>query len=219
MNEREALLERIFDNPEDDAPRLIYSDWAEENDEPFCARFIRTQIHQARGEEIEEAEIESTWSDYLHELDPENNWSVGLTRQSFERGFPISPLNVSVNNLKDQSRYWWPRVPVIGLICPLSPLTISEFVRVPYLTKIRELIVDGQDPHGLVIPRLAQCHYLRGLRILDLSMYTVGIEAAEALAKAEIFDNLRELRLPYSMRPNREAGRLLRRKFGDVCLF
>lgn len=219
MNEREALLERIFDNPEDDAPRLIYSDWAEEHDEPACARFIRMQIRQARGANVEETETAETWIAYRDELSPANGWANMLTPQSFERGFPMSPMNVSVNILKDYSRHWWPKVPVIGLICPLSPLTIAEFVRVPYLAKLRELIVDGQDPHGLVIPRLAQCHYLRDLRILDLSMYTVGIEAAEALAKAEIFNNLRELRLPYSMRPNREAGRLLRRKFGDICSF
>ena len=219
MNERDALLETVFENPADDAPRLIYSDWVEEHDEPAYARFIREQIRHARGEQADEETSNATWEDYLRELAPDPAWSGLLSRASFERGFPVEQFNVSVTTLRDFSRQWWPRVPITALVCSLSPITIAEFVRVPYLNRIRELIVEGQDLHGLVIPRLAQCHYLRDLRILDLSMYTVGIEAAEALARAEIFGNLRELRLPYSMRPNREAGRLLRRRFGDVCSF
>ncbi|MGF1582297.1 MAG: TIGR02996 domain-containing protein [Gemmataceae bacterium] len=41
---REQLEQNILDNPHDDAPRLIYADWLEENDENDRAEFIRTQI-------------------------------------------------------------------------------------------------------------------------------------------------------------------------------
>ncbi|WP_020468433.1 TIGR02996 domain-containing protein [Zavarzinella formosa] len=218
MNERDALLETIFDNPQDDAPRLIYSDWVEEHDEPGYANFIRLQIKESRGEPVDEEELQQAWLDYEREISPDKAWDHLVSKQSFDRGFPVPSMNVSVGSLRDYSRYWWPRLPVIGLISPLSSLNIAEFVRVPYLARIRSLVVDGHDPHGLVIPRLVQCHYLKNLRVLDLSMYNMGIEAAEALARAEIFERLEELRLPYTMRPNREAGRLLRKRFGDICL-
>lgn len=219
MNERDALLETIFTTPEDDAPRLIYTDWLEEHDEVAYADFIRQQLQQGRGAEIPEKEQARVWESYVREIQADDSWASLLTLQSFQRGFPVNALNINVQQFRDYSRYWWPKFPVTEIICPLSPLTIGEFVRVPYLGRVRKLIVDGQDPHGLVIPRLAQCHYLKTLKALDLSMYTVGIEAAEALARSDVFEQLEELRLPYSMRPNREAGRLLRKRYGDICVF
>jgi uncharacterized protein (TIGR02996 family) len=44
MSERDALLRRIIDEPDADAPRLVFADWCEENGEPDRAEFIRAQI-------------------------------------------------------------------------------------------------------------------------------------------------------------------------------
>ena len=44
-----GLLARILDNPEDDAPRLIYSDWMEENGQEEQAEYIRYSISSAKG--------------------------------------------------------------------------------------------------------------------------------------------------------------------------
>src|SRR5262245_50020718 len=49
--DEEALLQTIFDNPDDDAPRLIYADWLEERGDPVNvarAEFIRVQIELER---------------------------------------------------------------------------------------------------------------------------------------------------------------------------
>ena len=43
-----GLLQAILDEPEDDAPRLIYADWLEDNGEADRAEFIRLQIELAR---------------------------------------------------------------------------------------------------------------------------------------------------------------------------
>src|SRR5438552_3245579 len=40
----EAFLREICEHPDDDAPRLIYADWLEENGQPERAEFIRVQI-------------------------------------------------------------------------------------------------------------------------------------------------------------------------------
>jgi uncharacterized protein (TIGR02996 family) len=44
---RQALLQGILDAPEDDAPRLVFADWLDDNDEPARAEFIRAQIQLA----------------------------------------------------------------------------------------------------------------------------------------------------------------------------
>ncbi|MBY0460810.1 MAG: TIGR02996 domain-containing protein [Gemmataceae bacterium] len=50
MNEREALLRAVCENPDDDTPRLVFADWLQENgDEHDQARaeFIRAQVRSA----------------------------------------------------------------------------------------------------------------------------------------------------------------------------
>jgi uncharacterized protein (TIGR02996 family) len=47
MNEREALLHAVCENPDDDAPRLVFADWLQENGEDDRAEFIRLQIETA----------------------------------------------------------------------------------------------------------------------------------------------------------------------------
>ena len=47
MNEREALLRAVCENPDDDTPRLVFADWLDEHDEPERAEFIRLQIAAA----------------------------------------------------------------------------------------------------------------------------------------------------------------------------
>jgi uncharacterized protein (TIGR02996 family) len=43
MNEKDAFLQAIIDAPDDDTPRLVYSDWLDDHDDPARAEFIRVQ--------------------------------------------------------------------------------------------------------------------------------------------------------------------------------
>jgi uncharacterized protein (TIGR02996 family) len=48
-SETEAgFLRSIWDDPEDDAPRLVYADWLDDRGEAARAEFIRTQVRLAR---------------------------------------------------------------------------------------------------------------------------------------------------------------------------
>lgn len=49
----QGLLQAILDNPDDDAPRLIYADWLEENGNPERAEFIRVQIELTQPDRLE----------------------------------------------------------------------------------------------------------------------------------------------------------------------
>lgn len=44
MSDRDAFLRAIHANPDDDAPRLVYSDWLEENGQEDRAEFIRISL-------------------------------------------------------------------------------------------------------------------------------------------------------------------------------
>ena len=47
MSIEQAFLADIIAHPDDDAPRLIYADWLEENGQPERGEFIRLQIKLA----------------------------------------------------------------------------------------------------------------------------------------------------------------------------
>ena len=48
MREHEALLRNIIKKPDDDAPRLIYADWLEEQGQEERAEFIRVQCKREK---------------------------------------------------------------------------------------------------------------------------------------------------------------------------
>jgi uncharacterized protein (TIGR02996 family) len=48
ISDSDALLRAIIDNPEDDAPRLVYADFLDEHGDPPRAAFIRAQVQLAR---------------------------------------------------------------------------------------------------------------------------------------------------------------------------
>jgi uncharacterized protein (TIGR02996 family) len=47
-SDEEALLQAVWAEPDDDAPRLVYADWLEENGQPERAQLIRVQCELAR---------------------------------------------------------------------------------------------------------------------------------------------------------------------------
>jgi uncharacterized protein (TIGR02996 family) len=224
MSDREAMLDALFAAAADDAPRLVYADWLDEHGEPAQAAFIRTQIELARTdpntEEHDQADqrLNALSDQFFTELGPVAAGIV-LLRSDFRRGFVDTPIDVTVAAFRDHSPRWWPRLPVRAISVELAAWNVDEFVRVPYLPRLRELVVAGDDPHGQVMPRFAKCYLLQELRVLDLNQFGLGVDAAEALANSDAFPRLEELRLPYLIRPNRGIGRLLRQKHGDACRF
>jgi uncharacterized protein (TIGR02996 family) len=225
MSDRDALLAAVFARPADDAPRLVYADWLDEHGEPAQAAFIRAQIEVARtdpngNDHLRAADrLGDLWDNLLAELGPVAA-GAGLLMTDFRRGFPATPIHPLVSTFRDQSPKWWPRLPVRAVSIDLAPWNVGGLVEIPYLARLWELVLAGDDSHGKVIPRLVKCHLFRELRVLDLSQFGLGVEAADALANgSDAFPRLEELRLPYAIRPTRGIGRLLRQRYGDVCRF
>jgi uncharacterized protein (TIGR02996 family) len=47
MTDRDALLRAICENPDEDALRLVFADWLQENGNPEYAEFVRLQVRHA----------------------------------------------------------------------------------------------------------------------------------------------------------------------------
>src|SRR5262249_4552018 len=43
MSERDALMQAILERPDDDAPRLVFADWLDDNGEADLARYVRLE--------------------------------------------------------------------------------------------------------------------------------------------------------------------------------
>lgn len=69
MNQGKALFQAILDEPDENAPRLVYSDWLEENGEPDRAEFIRLQIQlsRSRNDKRSRARLEKRQAELLAE--------------------------------------------------------------------------------------------------------------------------------------------------------
>src|SRR5262245_26047775 len=102
MGDADGLLKAVFENPGDDAPRLVYADWCEECGDPDRAEFTRVQIELARmpdgdprrpGPEDREHELlgahESAWL---------GEWPDYAVDWRFERGF-LAELRTSTSTL------------------------------------------------------------------------------------------------------------------------
>jgi uncharacterized protein (TIGR02996 family) len=48
MTDRDALLNAVIADPDDDTPRLIFADWCDEHGEPDRAEFVRVQCREDR---------------------------------------------------------------------------------------------------------------------------------------------------------------------------
>src|SRR5262249_52085188 len=55
MSEQAALFRAICEQPDDDAVRLVYADWLEENGDPELAEYIRREVALAKVPEYDEA--------------------------------------------------------------------------------------------------------------------------------------------------------------------
>ncbi|HEV3145352.1 MAG TPA: TIGR02996 domain-containing protein [Gemmataceae bacterium] len=77
MND-EAFLETIRQNPEDDAPRLVYADWLEEQGD-IRAEFLRLEVQWAHGKRADvNAPISRRMEQLRAEIDP--NWVAWVER-------------------------------------------------------------------------------------------------------------------------------------------
>ena len=211
MDQASAFLQDVVAHPDDDAPRLVYADWLEEQGDASSwarAEFIRVQYALAglpRGD-IRRAPLEQRQRDLL--LAHEQQWTDGLSElgvqgRQFRRGFveriTIHPgqliefgdrLRARVPlrelNLTGQLQWPYPRHTAINLDA-LAQLPLLDQITALHVVELQGSGANSSSPVPLLqSPRLA--------RLTELSIL-LHRTVRPVLARAPYLPHLKTLRV------------------------
>ena len=195
----EGFLRAIREAPGDDAPRLVYADWLDEQGRADRAAFIRLQVEASRVRPLDarrpalEAEARSLlvrhqddWLGPLREL--ATNWH-------WERGFPEG-LTVLHEVFLDRADAILDAAPVRSIF--LRQVRLPLVGRLAAMCQLRRLIGlslwhDGLSERSAEL--LAASPHLRDLVSLNLGANRVRDRGAAAVASSPHLGALRELDL------------------------
>jgi uncharacterized protein (TIGR02996 family) len=150
-DEQAALLAAISAEPDDDAPRLVYADWLQENGDEEQARFIRDWIALDWLEEHED-EKRQTIAKRLDGAEVRNGsrWLAELgvvgAEPVYERGMAEGVIYDGFASFRQEAQVLFARVPVRELTIhgfggyeSDSPLALLGLARMPELERLRTL--------------------------------------------------------------------------------
>ena len=204
MSEREALYRNVVENRDDDAPRLVYADWLQENGDEPRAEFIRLQCRLAGMTPGDEGYFElrqrerELWSAYGH------HWGGKVPHASrhgmpFARGFldrftpPMGVLGLDLClEVMPGSDYCPGQQQLLSSDC--SVFTSPNFADVRRVS-LNGLFVAASLP---LASALRESPYSKGLVGLDFDSSVLRLTDSDlaVLTEPEALPNLRELVFP-----------------------
>jgi uncharacterized protein (TIGR02996 family) len=193
----DVLLRAILDAPDDDAPRLIYADWLEEQGDSDRADFIRVQVALARSEVTDTRRVELRKRERALIQRHRQEWIDRLpsfvSSYQFDRGF--------VDNLIVVAEAFLENADVVFQVAPVRHIKLVGARRLlgalaaePALARLAslDLSFNGIAMRGL--QELAASPYLGNLRALNLCWNPVP-DALRVLAGAASLTRLEDLDL------------------------
>jgi uncharacterized protein (TIGR02996 family) len=197
--DRAALLAGIREAPEDDAPRLVFADWLEDQGEAERGRFIRLQCQAARlpewGEERDRLQEEAARVLIEHGSRWVGEPPAGLDNSLLERGF-WSRLCYDVPSYlgEVERRPLHELAPVQSLRLTDLAGRLDDVLACPALAWVDSLELD-REVDDAEVGRLARSPHLRGLRTLSLRSRSLTAFGVAALLAEDVLPGLRRLRL------------------------
>ena len=221
MTTERDLLRAITREPDDGAPRLVYSDWLEEQGQAERAEFIRSQLQLAGLAEDLPRRRELAFRCRQLLDNHENQWldplGVDPTDWSWSRGF-VEVIDLDPDSLKERRTALFQTCPVRRLIlCDLlGELDALELVPADNRLTALELLGNILAPQALQgLPRFEQ---FAGLAELNLAFNRLDDSAVDFLCGEPFFQDLSLLQL--ACNPFTEQGRQrLRDHFGGRVSF
>lgn len=199
--DREALFARIMEDPEDDAPRLIFSDILEESGEPDRAEFIRLQIRESRTDPNDPAlpaireRIETLRAEHGVAWINELPQFRGVHWEIFERGFISTARIEKPDAFFEHSTDIFRSTPVSRL--RLEQFFSDDFVRIAnmaVLGLVRELDLEGGCRLGNAgIEALVENDRLKSITSIRAPGNNLGPAALRILATAPFAPRLATL--------------------------
>jgi uncharacterized protein (TIGR02996 family) len=197
MQQHEAFLQAILEEPDADAPRLIFADWLDDQGESDRAEFIRTQclLADLPAHDPRQAELERQTTLLLAEH--EQRWTRELRGRvaywAFHRGF-VEEVGARTAGFVEHSS-------VLFQLAPLREVHLWAHTPIPlladcpYLGRLRHLDLSGSPLREGDVRALVESPHLAGLHGLNLSSTNLGDTAARLLARSPHLAELRELYL------------------------
>jgi uncharacterized protein (TIGR02996 family) len=188
------ILELVRAAPDDDGPRLIFSDWCDEAGDPARGEFVRTQLALARLTEADRRrppllrrEQELLAAHAARWAEPLRGIAAGPV---FRRGF--------VDEVKCTARQFAAHADALFALTPVRHLHLLDLgdhlpaLRSRHLGKLLGLTVyaqrvdAGRTGDGRLVGELADSPHLAGLRSLRLGRNRIGDAGAARLAEADL---------------------------------
>jgi uncharacterized protein (TIGR02996 family) len=197
------FVEFILAHPDDDAPRLVFADWLEEQGDSDRAEFIRVQVERARlpqwdGRQVrlrlrEQQLLEQhrpAWRADLPDIE-------GVTWGAFRRGFVAMANFASFAVLKASASACWAATPIETVIIRW-PRQREAIGRIPPIAGLRGLTIQATVVDQREVDRLANAPLLGTLRALNLHHCSLGAEGFRRLVASPHLGNLVALRVPFN---------------------
>jgi uncharacterized protein (TIGR02996 family) len=174
MNQEEAFLRAVCENPDDDAVRLIFADWLEEHGQPERAEFIRLQVELAqlpewdrRWEEYHTHQSELEVREYarLPQLPQRLSWDP----LSFRRGFAEGIQLMGVASFLQHAETVFAAGPVRHLKLDLALNLAGDLTALadsPWLARLRSLEMHCGRLDEMEVRRLCNSPHAGALRSL-----------------------------------------------------
>jgi uncharacterized protein (TIGR02996 family) len=199
MQQEEALVQAILDDPEDDAVRLVYADWFEEHGQAERGEIIRLQIELAR------TAMDRTRRDGLERRVKELQEAHGgiwlgplatyVKSYHFDRGMPsvmLAPRALLSSPLQEEAGRWFRAAGVVEITL-IGSTRAAQASRSPHLEGIPSLHLANCMLPEMEVARLAKQPHLGNLRRLHLGGASNGLEGIRALANTRHLTRLTAL--------------------------
>jgi uncharacterized protein (TIGR02996 family) len=208
MDQAQAFLQAIREDPDDDTPRLILADWWEDQHQSERAAFLRAQVRLASLPEYDPAypELEDEADDLLARH--EEQWAAAVNPIALEwqwhRGF-IEQVTLSAEAFVEQGEELLASAPIRRVRILGGPAELRLFAQCPHANALSHLDLAkgtwsesafrvGWFRDADLLP-LATSPWLRQLRSLDLAGQGIEGPFLRALVESGLFDRLERLEL------------------------
>jgi uncharacterized protein (TIGR02996 family) len=178
----QGFFDDIVAHPDDDAPRLIYADWLQDNGQPHRAEFIRLQCRLATlGEhDPERLLLEEREEDLL--LVHGGEWRGSLPAwlrndpHSFQRGF-VEWVNLTATKFLSKGSDLFTVAPVREVHLRAFPRKVAELATSPHLARVSTLDLGDALLTADQWQALAASPYLNDLEALTVGLDSEGVRA------------------------------------------
>jgi uncharacterized protein (TIGR02996 family) len=215
MNDHKAqgFLDYILAHPDEDAPRLVFADWLEEQGDSARAEFIRVQVERGRlpGWDARQVRLRLRERELLAQHG--KKWKAelpdiqGITWKAFRRGFVATAIVDNFAILKANASACWAAAPVEEIVISW-PREREAIESIAPIAGLRELSINVRLVDRNDVGRLADAPLLSTLRALNLRNCSLGGEGFGRLVASPHLGNLTALRGPGNAIGNRAVTAL-----------